>query len=120
MASNYTTRRYAARNATNSRSWSRNRNLVRHESKVKLGPISTTFTLGALVLLFGIFFLTQSTAVTTYDMNIAETNREITELQAQKEALAVENAKINSAAADEDTNAVASTMEDAGIAEFAQ
>ena len=41
---------------------------------------------------------------------IASVNSEITDLEAQRDALAVENAKITAAAADEERNEVASTM----------
>ena len=40
------------------------------------------------------------------------------DLEAQRDALAVENAKITAAAADEDKNKVAATMVDANSADF--
>ena len=63
-------------------------------------------------------FLTQSTKVTNYDVEIAKVDDEITNLEAQRDALAVENAKITAKAADEDSNKVAMTMVDADSADF--
>jgi hypothetical protein len=48
--------------------------------------------------------------VTNYDVEIAKVDSEIVNLEAQRDALAVENAKITAAAADEERNEVASTM----------
>ena len=63
-----------------------------------------------LVAVLGILFLSQSSAVTTYDRSIASINSELMNLEAERDALAVENAKINAAAASEDQNQVASSM----------
>ena len=62
------------------------------------------------VSIAGLIYLTQSSKVTSYDLAIASVNSEITDLEAQRDALAVENAKITAAAADEERNEVASTM----------
>ena len=91
----------------------RNRNAVRHDAKRQLGPISHILILAAVVCLIGLLALTQSAKVVQYDLNIASANSEISNLQAQRDALVVENAKITASAADEDTNTVASTMVDA-------
>ena len=108
MSAYYATRRLNS--PSSSASWMRNRNAVRHDSKRQLGPISHIIILALIVCLIGLLALTQSAKVVEYDLGIAATNNEISDLQAKRDALAVENAKITAAAADEDTNSVASTM----------
>jgi hypothetical protein len=73
-----------------------------------------------LVLLVGLLFTSQSAKVTDYDLEIARADSEITELQAQRDALAVENAKITAAVSDVSTNEVAANMVDASSADFVQ
>lgn len=121
----YATRRMAtARGATRfssasvRASWAPNRNAVRHTPRVTLGPISHTATVLIMVLLVGLIYLTQSTKATNYDAEIAKVDEQITSLEAQRDALAVENAKITAAAADEDSNKLASSMISAGNAEY--
>jgi len=62
------------------------------------------------VSIAGLIYLTQSSKVTSYDLAIAAVNSEIIDLEAQRDALAVENAKITAAAADEGRSEVASAM----------
>jgi hypothetical protein len=104
---------------SSSATWVRNHNAVRHDAKKQLGPISHIILVSVVVCLIGLLALTQSAKVVQYDLGIATANSEISNLEAQRDALAVENAKITAAAADEDTNKVASTMVDANSnAEF--
>jgi hypothetical protein len=91
---------------------------VRHNPKVTLGPVSHTITVFLFVLLVGLIFLTQSAKVTNYDLAIANTDTEIANLEAQRDALMVENAKITAAAANEDSNEVAAAMVPAVSADF--
>ena len=107
MSTYYASRRLTR---TNSASWSRNRNIVRHDQKTTLGPISHIIFLSVLVLLVGLLFTSQSAKVTDYDLEIAKADSEITELEAQRDSLAVENAKITAAASNDESNEVASTM----------
>ena len=116
MPAYYATRRMTGSSSSNV--WARNRNDVRHNSKIVLGPVSHTIAILLIVLLTGLIFLTQSTKVTNYDVEIAKVDDEIVNLEAQRDALAVENAKITAAAADEDKNQVAATMVDANSADF--
>ena len=109
---------YSARGASSVDSWARNRNAVRHNPKVTLGPVGHTITVGLIVLLVGLVFLTQSAKVTNYEAAIAETDTRISNLEAQRDALVVENAKITAAAANEDTNEVAATMVGATAADY--
>ncbi|MBR3377908.1 hypothetical protein IKG50_01085 [Candidatus Saccharibacteria bacterium] len=108
MSAYYATRRMTG--ASSSAGWVRNQNAVRHNSQRQLGPISHIIVLALIVCLIGLLALTQSAKVVQYDLGIAEANSEISNLQAERDALAVENAKMTAAAANEDTNAVASNM----------
>ena len=117
MSTYYASRRLTR---TNSASWSRNRNIVRHYQKTTLGPISHIIFLSVLVLLVGLLFTSQSAKVTDYDLEIAKADSAITELEAQRDALAVENAKITAAVSDVSTNEVAASMVDANSADFVQ
>jgi len=117
MPAYYATRRMTG-SSSSSNAWMRNRNVVRHNSRIVLGPVGHTITIVMIVLLTGLIFLTQSTKVTNYDVEIAKADEEIVNLEAQRDALAVENAKITAAAADEDRNSVAAAMVNANSADF--
>ena len=90
------------------------------DQKITLGPISHIIFLSVLVLVVGLLFTSQSSKVTDYDLEIAQADSRISELQAQRDALAVENAKITAAASDTSTNDVAASMVDASSADFVQ
>ncbi len=115
---NYATRGSYASRGANSETWARNRNVVRHNSRITLGPLTHTIVIGAIALLIGLIFLSQSAKVTSYDQAISNTNTEISNLEAQRDALKVENAKITAAAADEDYNEVAATMTTASSSDY--
>ncbi len=108
---------YNSRRTGNS-AWSPNRNAVRHKPGINLGPISFSVLVSLVVAVLGIAFLSKSASVTTYDRAIANTNSELTNLEAERDALAVENAKINAAAANIDQNRVASSMVDAASSAY--
>ncbi len=117
---NYATRRtmQGGRGSYSSDSWARNHNAVRHNPRVTLGPVSHTITVFAIVLLIGLIYLSQSAKVTNYDVAISSTDTEIANLEAQRDALVVENAKITAAAASEELNEVAAAMVPATAADF--
>lgn len=97
--------------------WGRNRNAVRHQPRVTLGPISYTVTIVLLVLVVGLIYVAQGAKVTGYDHEAATIDSEIATLQAQRDALAVENAKITATAAS-DSNEVAAAMANANTGNF--
>jgi hypothetical protein len=117
---NYATRRtmQGGRGSYSSDSWARNHNAVRHNPRVTLGPVSHTITVFVIVLLIGLIYLSQSAKVTNYDVAISNSDTEIANLEAQRDALVVENAKITAAAASEDMNEVAAAMVPATAADF--
>lgn len=103
----YTTRRGTMASTT----WSRNRNTVRHAPKT-LGSISNAMIVGMLVLIVGLIYVAQGTQATNYDYELSAMEDEIAELEAKKEDLAVEKARLTSIAASENSE-VAQTMETA-------
>ena len=109
----YATRR--ASSVTLSSSWAKNRNVVRHESRATLGPVSHTITVMLLVLVVGLIYITQGTRATSYDYALNKVNHDIVRLEAQNNSLAAENARIMAAAASE-MNEVASAMVEARVA----
>ncbi len=113
-----TARRAGGSSAIGSMTWAPNRNSVRHNAKISLGPFGRIGIFVALVVIIGLFSVAQSASVTSYDMAIANIDSEITNLEAQRDALAVENAKMTAAAATEEGNEAASTMVVASAADF--
>jgi hypothetical protein len=102
-----------------SAAWMRNHNAVRYNSSLQIGSLMHAFILFLVAVAIGLFALTQGTKVAQYDADIANVNSEIAELEARRDALAVENAKITAAAANDSANAVAAAMTDVNTnAEF--
>lgn len=111
----FTTRRgvnysESAQNWTRSRNSSRTRNGM---SKISYGVI-----VGMLTLAVGLIYVGQGTTASGYDYQISEIENSITELQIQKEDLAVEQARLTSLATAE-TSEVAMSMEDGTAAGYA-
>ena len=110
----YTTRRAT----TNGSGWSRNQNIVRHKAK-SLGSISNAMIVGLLVLIVGLIYVSQGTKATNYDYELSAIEDEISELEAKKEDLAVEKARLTSIASSENST-VAKTMEGASVGGYAE
>ncbi len=111
----YVSRRSAA---TTTGTWTRNFNTVRHTQKT-LGPLAYSILLGVMVLGIGLIYVAQSTRATNYDYELSAIDSEISDLQAKKEDLAVEKARLTSIAATEGSE-VASNMEDATVGGYAE
>ena len=94
----FTTRR----GNTTTFAYGRNQNIVRHDVK-GLGKISQGVIVGFLVLIMGMIYVTQGTQATNYDYALSEIETEIAELQSEKEDLAVEQARLTSIAATENS-----------------
>ena len=99
-------------------SWSRNRNTVRHTGKT-LGSMSLFSMFGLLILIVGLIYVTQGTRATAYDYELSKIETEIDELQAQKDDLAIEKARLTSIASAE-SSTVAAAMEDANVGGYAE
>ena len=107
MQQTYTTRR----NAGNS--FARNHNTVRH-TKRSLGSISQIVIVSMLTLIFGLIYVAESTKATSFDYEISKVEDEITEMNAKKDDLAVEKARLYSVATAKNST-VAAAMEDATV-----
>lgn len=118
MSAYYGTARRAGSSATSSMNWAPNRNAVRYNSKINLGPAARFIILVVLVVAIGLFSVAQSASITSYDMAIANIDDEITNLEAQRDALVVENAKMTAAAATEELNEAAADMVVATATDF--
>lgn len=110
---------YVARRGGNaSASWSRNRNTVRHTPKT-LGSVSNLVIVMILVVIVGLIYVAQGARATNYDYELSAIEDEIAELEAKKEDLAVERARLTSIAASENSE-VANSMETATNSGFAE
>ncbi|MBQ8996672.1 hypothetical protein IJ095_01415 [Candidatus Saccharibacteria bacterium] len=101
-----------------SSAWVRNRNIVRHTPKT-LGSVSQSVILGVLVLVVGLIYVTQGTKATSYDYELSKVENDIAKLEAEKEDLAVERARLTSIARS-DSNEVAANMQVGQVAGYAE
>lgn len=90
----FLTRRGTSANAS---SYSRNRNRTAYTKK-GLGNISYGLIVGMLTLIVGLIYVGQGAQGTSFDYQISEVENEIAEMQAKKEDLAVEQARLTSIA----------------------
>lgn len=102
---------------TSYHSYGRNQNFVRHTSR-SLGPVTMVFGLALMVALLALIYVTQGAKATGYDYEISRVDSEIAELQAQKEDLAVEQARLTSVVASESSE-VAASMATATVSGYA-
>lgn len=103
---------YVTRRATTT-TFVRNRNTVRH-TKRSLGSISQIVIVSMLTLVFGLIYVAEGSKATSFDYEISSVESEISEMNAKKDDLAVEKARLNSVAAAKNST-VATTMEDATV-----
>ena len=101
-----------------SSTWVRNRNMVRHTPKT-LGSVSQSVILGVLVLVIGLIYVTQGTKATSYDYELSKVESEIAELEARKEALAVERSRLTSIAYNNE-NEVAAAMPTGSVSGYTE
>ena len=111
MQQKYTTRRGTGNNFV------RNHNTVRHTRK-NLGSISQIVIVSMLTLIFGLIYVAEGTKATSFDYEISNVESEITEMNAKKDDLAVEKARLNSVATAKNST-VAAAMEDATVTGYA-
>ena len=111
MQDQYITRRAATT------TYVRNRNTVRHTKK-SLGSISQIVIVSMLTLVFGLIYVAEGTKATSFDYEISSVETEITEMNAKKDDLAVEKARLNSVATAKNST-VAAAMENATVTGYA-
>lgn len=97
--------------------FARNRNTIRH-TKRSLGSISQIVIVGMLTMIFGLIYVAEGTKATSFDYELSHVESEITEMNAKKEDLAVEKARLNSIAAIRES-VVATNMENATVTGYA-
>ncbi|MBO7718442.1 hypothetical protein J6S37_03045 [Candidatus Saccharibacteria bacterium] len=93
--------------------FARNRNTVRY-TKRSLGSISQIVIVSMLTLIFGLIYVAEGTKATGFDYELSAVESEITEMNAKKEDLAVERARLTSVAAAKNST-VAAAMETATV-----
>ena len=98
-------------------SFARNRNTIRHTKK-SLGSISQIVIVSMLTLVFGLIYVAEGTKATSFDYELSSVEAEITELNAKKDDLAVEKARLTSVATAKNST-VAAAMETAAITVYA-
>ncbi|MDO4527068.1 MAG: hypothetical protein Q4B87_03195 [Candidatus Saccharibacteria bacterium] len=98
-------------------SFARGRNTVRIEKK-NLGTISQVIIVSLLALVFGLIYAAEGTRATSFDYEISAVESEITDLNARRDDLAVEKARLTSVA-NAKNSTVAATMSDATVTGYA-
>ncbi len=102
----YRTQTFSSRRKQN---WSRNQNTVAYVSAIKLGPVTHTVLIAMMITILGLIYLTQATRVTSYDYATQKIDSQISELNAKKSDLEVDNARLT-ALESVKKSSVASTM----------
>ena len=92
--------------------YSRNRNTVRHQAR-GIGRI-----LVIEVFMIGLFYVSEQSKVTTYDYKMSAMDAQIANLEAERDDLKVEQARLNSIAKNAKST-VAANMETAHVAGYA-
>ncbi|MCL2095148.1 hypothetical protein FWH13_03440 [Candidatus Saccharibacteria bacterium] len=95
--SSVTPRARATRTELSSSNYSHGRNTVRF-TPTRHGIIGQVGFAVSLVLVVGLVFLTMTSRITEYDYKMEAMSRQVQELTARKEELAVENARVTSRA----------------------
>ncbi|MBP5656597.1 hypothetical protein J6X15_03370 [Candidatus Saccharibacteria bacterium] len=96
--------------------FARNRNTVRY-TKRSLGSISQIVIVSMLTLIFGLIYVAEGTKATGFDYELSAVESEITEMNAKKEDLAVERARLTSVVAAKNST-VAAAMETATVSGY--
>ena len=98
--------------------YSRNRNTVRHQAR-GIGRISAIAILVIEVFMIGLFYVSEQSKVTTYDYKMSAMDAQIANLEAERDDLKVEQARLNSIAKNAKST-VAANMETAQVAGYAE
>ncbi len=109
---------YVSRRASAGISFARGRNTVRIEKK-SLGSISQIVIVSLITLVFGLIYAAEGTKATSFDYEISAVESEISDLNARRDDLAVEKARLTSVATAKNST-VAASMPDATVTGYAQ
>ena len=117
MQPKFTTRRGATSKSSRTTStFARNYNTVVLKKR-GLGSISQIVIVVMLTVIMGLIYVSEGTKATSYDYEISNVESEITEMNAKKDDLAVEQARQNSIATAKNST-VAANMEDATVSGY--
>ena len=108
---------YASRREATPISFVRGRNTVRVEKK-SLGSISQIVIVSMITVIFGLIYAAEGTKATSYDYEISAVESEISNLNARRDDLAVEKARLTSVATAK-SSTVAASMPDATVTGYA-
>ncbi|MBQ6409914.1 hypothetical protein IJI18_01500 [Candidatus Saccharibacteria bacterium] len=108
---------YATRRTATPISFARGRNTVRLEKK-NLGSISQIVIISLITLVFGLIYAAEGTKATSIDYEISAVESEISDLNARRDDLAVEKARLTSVATAKNST-VAANMADATVTGYA-
>lgn len=108
---------YATRRHATPISFARGRNTVRLEKK-NLGSISQIVIVSLITLVFGLIYAAEGTKATSFDYELSAVESEISDLNARRDDLAVEKARLTSVATAKNS-AVAAAMPDATVTGYA-
>ena len=97
--------------------WTSSRYVVANQKK-GMGKYAFTFVVILLTGIFGLIYVAQGTKASSFDYQISEVEGQIAELNARKEDLAVEQARLTSLATAKQSE-VAKAMEDAHASGYA-
>ncbi len=97
----------------------RNQNATKFRSETKLGPVAHTVLVALMVTVLGLIYLTQATKTTAYSYQAQTLDSEMSELEARKSELEVQNARLT-ALEKVKSSSVASAMTTPESTQFAQ
>ena len=95
----------------------RGRNTIRVEKR-NLGSITQIVIVSMITLIFGLISAAEGTKATSFDYEISAIDTEISDLNARRDDLAVEKARLTSVATAKNST-VAATMSDATVTGYA-
>lgn len=72
----------------------RNHNATRFQSNIKLGPVAHTVLVALMIAVLGLIYLTQATKTSAYSREAQGLDQQISELNAKKSELEVQNARL--------------------------
>lgn len=76
----------------------KNQNIVRNKIKIQSGPVTATLMLVGMVILLGLMYLSQVTKTSTFNYKISNLENKQIELQATKDNLSIDAARLKSIA----------------------
>lgn len=100
-------------------SFSRNRNTIKFSGTGKISRFALFGVFATLLLNLAMFYVDQSAKATSFDYQLSDLSNQIDELEARKEDLAVEKARLTSIA-NSNSSKVAAAMENAKGAEYSE